>query len=156
MVLTILLLVVLLAPMLWVTVRGKDAWPFSHYPMFSRLTNLSEVEVFRLALETKEGEIVWWHSEFYRYPEFVGRMLKQLHRRECESGRTAAFAALERQRYLAEVLNLIEAEEGAVEHYAALRIVRRTVDPHSAGPHIEDETIARVAIGEIKRLRRAN
>src|ERR1700737_744218 len=100
MVVPVLLFILLLAPLLWTMVRGRDAWPFSHYPMFSHLTDLSEVEVFRAALETTNGEIVWWRSEFYRYPEFVGRSLKRIQRLEVEGGRTAALVSLERQRCL--------------------------------------------------------
>ena len=153
----ILLFILLLALLLWVTVRGKDAWPFSHYPMFSRLTNLSEVEVFRVALETTAGEIIWWRSEFYRYPEFVGRRLKRLHQMESEGGPAALFAPLERQRYLAAVLSLIEFEEGRLERYSAFHIVRRTV---AAGGddtlEIKEQTVNRIPLEGINRIRRAD
>jgi len=155
MVFPILLCSFLLVPLFWVMVRGQDAWPFSHYPMFSQLTNLSEVEVFRLALETTTGEIVWWRSEFYRYPEYVGRMLKQLHEMEIEAGRPRAFASLERQRYLAEVQRVIETEVGRLDRYQAFQIVRRTVDTNN-GFTIKDQTVARIPIAEIKKIERAD
>jgi hypothetical protein len=157
MTLPILLFILLLALLLWVTVRGQDAWPFSHYPMFSRLTDLSEIEVFRVALETTAGEITWWRSEFYRYPEFVGRMLKRLHQMESEGGRAALFAPLERQRYLAAVLSLIEFEKGRVESYRAFHIVRRTVAARGDNTlEIKEQTVARIPLEGINRIRRAD
>lgn len=147
----ILLFILLPALLLWVTVSRKDAWPFSHYPMFSRLTDLSEVEVFRVALETTTGEIVWWRSEFYRYPEFVGRKLKKIQQLEGEGGSVAGLASLERQRCLSEVLRLIESEAGGLDHYQAFHIVRRTVDTDD-GFTIRDQTVARIPLAGIKRI----
>jgi len=155
MVFPILLCSFLLVPLFWVMVRGQDAWPFSHYPMFSQLTGLSEVEVFRLALETTTGEILWWRSEFYRYPEFVGRRLQSIHQMESEGARAKALASLERQRCLAEVLRLIETEVGRLDRYQAFQIVRRTVDTNN-GLTIKDQTVARIPIAEIKRIERAD
>jgi hypothetical protein len=149
---SILLFILLPALLLWVTVRGKDAWPFSHYPMFSRLTDLSEVEVFRVALETTTGEIVWWRSEFYRYPEFVGRRLKRLHQMESEGGPAALFAPLESQRYLRAVLSLIETEAGGVEAFRAFHIVRRTVAAGNDNTlEIREQTVARIPLEGINR-----
>jgi hypothetical protein len=153
--LPILLFILLLAPLLWVMVRGKDAWPFSHYPMFSRLTNLSEVVVLRVALETTGGEVVWWGSEFYRYPEFVGIWLKRTQQMEGEGGRSAALASLERQRCLAEVLRLIETAGGRLDQYQALLIVRRSVADGN-GITIRDQTVSRIPLAGIKRIRRAD
>lgn len=153
----ILLFIFVLALLLWATVRGKDAWPFSHYPMFSRLTDVSEVEVFRVALETITGEIIWWRSEFYRYPEFVGRILKRLHYMESEGGKVALFASLERQRYLAAVLSLIESEEGRVEPYTAFHIVRRTIAAGGDNTlEIKEQTVTRIPLEGIHRIRRAD
>ncbi len=156
MTLPILLLVILFAPMLWAMARGKDLWPFSSYPMFSRLLSLRDVEVFRLALETTEAEVVWWRSEFYRYPELVGRRLKRIYRMEQEGGRTASVAQLERQRLLNEVLRLIDSECGGLAQYQAFRIVRRTLDPNDDDHlSIDDQLIARIPFQEIKRINRA-
>ena len=135
-------------------VRGRDAWPFSHYPMFSQLTEVSEVEVFRLALETTTGEIVWWRSEFYRYPEFVGRILKRTHRLQSEGGQTEGLALLERQRCLSEVLRLIDTEAGDHDRYQAFHIVRRTIETGKE-LSIRDETVAMIPLAAIKRINRA-
>ena len=148
----ILVFILLLLPLLWVMVRGKDAWPFSHYPMFSGLANISEVEVFRVALETTAGEVVWWTSEFYRYPEFVGLWLKRIQRLEAEGGRSAVLASLERQRCLAEVLRLVETERGHLDQYMAFLIVRRTADDDN-GITIFDQTVSRIPLAGIKRMR---
>ena len=154
MVVPILLFIFLIGPLLWTMVRGHDAWPFSPYPMFSRLLDLNEVEVHRLALETKTGEVIWWRSEFYRFPEFVGRKLKRIYQLEGEGGRAAVLALLERQRCLEEVLRLIEAEGGCLDHYQAFLIVRRSVAEGNVLT-IRDETVARIPLAGIKRGYRA-
>src|SRR5476649_448310 len=65
--------------LLMVTIVGKDFYPFSHYPMFSRLNHMNKVKIYRLALEAKNGEIEWWQHEAYRYPQIVGNKLYQLY-----------------------------------------------------------------------------
>ena len=152
-----ILLVSLLSVLLWVTVRGKDSWPFSHYPMFSGVADIAEVEVFRLALETTDGEVIWWRSEFYRYPEFVGRSLKHLKQLEDESRQSRALAGLERQRLLAAVLRLIELEEGRSDRYRAFQVVRRAVAADDDGAlKITEQTVITIPLAEIKRIRRAD
>src|SRR5215831_12595621 len=109
----------LLLPLLWAMARGKDYWPFSHYPMFSQHSAVKELAVYRLALETKSGTMTWWRSEFFRYPEFVGQRLRRIHHATNQVGKDAAFAKLEQQFLLTEVLRLIEAEEGSIDQYQA-------------------------------------
>jgi hypothetical protein len=156
MIFTVLFVILLLLPLVWVTVRGVDAWPFSHYPMFSQLMSPNEVEVFRVALETDAGEVVWWRSDFYRYPEFVGRTLKRIHRMSKEGGKIEAVAALETQRCLAEVLRLIEVEEGNANHYRAFHLIRRSIDTRGDKAFsVKDQTVARIPFGSIKRINRA-
>lgn len=147
----IIFFIIILIPSLWVTLRGKDAFPFSHYPMFSNLSNPVQVEVFRIAFEKKDGEFVWWKSEFYRYPEFVGRRLKQLH--QTDNDKIKAFTFLERRRYLIEVLRLVETEEKSPEQYQAFLIVRRTVNSDF---EINDVVIERIPLEGIKKIKRDN
>ena len=137
--------------LVWATVSAKDSWPLSHYPMFSGLTKLEEVEVFRLALETRHGEIIWWQSHFYRYPEYIGGMLQMLDRFEREKQQPLSLALLARHRYLLEVLRLIALEEGSVQDYQAFHIVRRTASQNSTqGIVLHDTTIARIPIADIQ------
>jgi hypothetical protein len=142
---TILFVALLVSQMVRVTLRRMDAWPFSHYPMFSGLTDLPKVEVFRVALETAEGEIIWWRSRFYRDPQEIGSQLKRAAAREKEH---AQF-----QRHLSEVLRLIRLEEGDVNRYRALHIIRRTVrEDYGGALLIDDRPIATIpveAIGSI-------
>src|SRR5215510_3561769 len=143
----------LLVPLLWAMVRGKDYWPFSHYPMFSRSSTLKELAVYRLALETKLGGTSWWRSEFFRYPEFVGQRLQRIHQAISQGGKDAVFANLEQQFLLTEVLRLIEAEEGTIDQYQAFRVVRRTIDNLNGDkPTIKDDTVARIPFHSLKRI----
>jgi hypothetical protein len=157
MVLFITVLILFLAGFAWTMVRGADAWPFSHYPMFSGPINVAQVCVFRLALETIDGERIWWQSEFFRYPEFVGRMLKRTYQLEQHGGPTAAWALLERQRYLAEVLRLLEEETGTLERYRAFHLVQRTVNSGSAKElSVNEQTVLTIPLAGIKRVDRAD
>jgi hypothetical protein len=141
----------LVAVLVWVTLRGKDAWPFSHYPMFSSPADLSQLRVIRLALETRDGEVIWWRSRFYRYPERVGRHIKRTYHLEQEPHGYARFAPLQRRRYLAEALRLIRLEEGSLERYRAVHIVERTAaeDP-AQGVVIHQQTLARIPLAELQ------
>src|SRR6266481_5751039 len=138
----------------WVTICGKDAWPFSHYPMFSRLSRISDVEVFRLALETKDNEVVWWKSGFFRYPEFVGERLGELSYARPASG-GVIFITFPRNRILSEVLRLIISEEGNTDRYRAFHIVKRTACSKGRDLQIEDRIIAKIPMEEIKRIQLA-
>lgn len=148
---------VLLAALVWVTISGKDAWPFSHYPMFSDPMSLSNLMVIRLALETREGEIIWWRSSFYRYPEYVGRRLKHTYQMEREPSQSARLAPLERQKYLAEVMRLIRLEEGSLDRYCAVRIVQRTASADEPqGFVIHEQILARIPLEELQGIHRGN
>lgn len=121
--LTSLFIIAIVVQLAVVTFHGRDIWPFSHYPMFSGLKTRAEVEIYRVALETADGELHWWRSRFYRYPERVGRDWQQA---EFLGRRSPALTLLERRRLLAEVIRLLQLEEGDVSRYSALYIVRRT------------------------------
>jgi hypothetical protein len=133
--------------LLWVTLFRKQAYPFSFYPMYSTPHGVDEIVVFRLALEKKDGTVLWWQSEFYRYPEYLGRKLMQLHYAESEDIRKTALLKLEQKRLLLIALQIIEKEEGSSYAYNALRIVRRTIrtDLRPA-----DEIIEVVQINQLK------
>jgi hypothetical protein len=147
---SLILFCLLLIPLVWVTAIGRDAWPFSHYPMFSRLTDVGQVVVFRIALEKADGEIVWWKSEFFRYPEFIGRMLKQCSKTDGPG--SSLYTALQKEKYLAEVLRLI-AVEGRDPEYRAIHIVRRTAGRSGEGkPVLLDQTLERIPLESIKRI----
>jgi hypothetical protein len=123
--------------------------------MFSRLTRIGDVEVFRIALETKDYEIVWWKSGFFRYPEFVGERLRELHHAR-PAGGSSIFITFQRNRILSEVLRLIVSEEGNTDRYRAFHIVRRTACSKGLDLQIEDRIIAKIPIEEIQRIHLAN
>lgn len=118
---------VVCAMFLWVTLFRKQLYPFSFYPMYSAPHSLDDIVVFRLALEKKDGSVVWWRSEFYRYPEYLGRKLKQLHASGIGDVQRSALLRLEQTRLLLIALKIIEKEEGTTDGYSAFRIVQRTM-----------------------------
>ncbi|HKX28057.1 MAG TPA: hypothetical protein VJ302_10215 [Blastocatellia bacterium] len=144
----------LVAVLVWVTVSGKDAWPFSHYPMFADPANLASLLVVRLALETREGDVIWWHSRFYRYPEYVGRQLKRTYRLEETQSRFSVLAPLERRKYLVEVMRLMRLEEGSFDRYRAIHLIQRTASADPArGLVIREQSLARIPLAELRDLR---
>ena len=133
--------------LLWVTLRGRELWPLTSYPMFSERHALAQVEVFRVALETHTGECEWWRSRFYRYPERIGRELQQAQRL---GQLNAGLPLLAQRRLLAEAARLIRLEEGGTAQYRALHIVRRTAAFDSQQElRIVEQTIARLAFDDL-------
>ena len=68
-------------------------------------------------------------------------------------GRAAVFAPLERQRFLAEALRLLRLEEGTLDRYAAVRIVKRTASFDAPlGLTIDDRVLVRIPLDELERM----
>lgn len=145
--LSIIFFIIICGALLWVTIGRKEAFPFSWYPMYSGPNSLDKVRVFRIALEKTGGEITWWRSRFYRYPEYTGRKLKELRYMLRERVQNEVFVLLERNRLLLEVMRLIESEEGSVINYKAFHIVERTI---SDSLEITDRTVEVVSFTELR------
>jgi hypothetical protein len=115
------------AALLFVTIRGVDAYPFSHYPMFAGRHALKNIAVIRIALEKPGGELVWWQHEANRYPEFVGRQLKAIYKTAAVSdAKTNVALALRKQKLMLEVERLLTPENK--KNYVAFHIIERTVN----------------------------
>lgn len=113
--------------LLWVTIAGKDIYPFSYYPMYSAPHSLENISVFRIALEKRDGSLTWWKSEFYRYPEYSGRKLKQLWRTKSDDPKRDVMLQLEQHRLLIAVLQIMEKENIDINDYSAFHIIERTM-----------------------------
>jgi hypothetical protein len=127
--------------LIFVTFSGKEAFPFSHYPMFSKLHDVTDVVIFRIALETQEGEIQWWDSKFYRYPEIVGRKISSL--KNADKNATV----LAQSKLLVKILQIITIEKGNFDKYKAFHIIERSVNENLM---IVDKTIEIVPFEKIK------
>lgn len=114
--------------LLWVTIRGRDLSPFSHYPMFSGTNNINNIAVYRLALEKKDGTIEWWESEFYRYPEFIGKKLSEMLSPVNADSKTTPFYSLQKNKLLNDVIRLMTLEGIDIKNYNAFHIIKRTTD----------------------------
>jgi hypothetical protein len=133
--------------LLWVTIRQKDAFPFSWYPMYSGTHALDKISIVRIALQQQDGGVAWWQSRFYRYPEYTGRKLRALQQAINSGTKNDVFVLLERNRLLLEVLRLIESEQGSAKDYTAFHIVERTVNNNLA---ITDRTIGIISFSELR------
>ena len=109
--------------LLWVTLRGKDAFPFSHYPMFAQTLDLQKVRITRIALELESGDIVWWQPEFLFYREVLGKQLNELYPRIAQAEEDKTLLQLEKKSLLLEAKRLIASEKGNDKPYRAFHIV---------------------------------
>jgi hypothetical protein len=107
-----LIAVLALAFTLYLTLARRDAWPFTRYPMFSSYLDPAHVRVVCFALETRDGQLHWWHPRFYRYPDKLGR--------KAAGGDTAV-----KLWCVSEVIRLIRLEEGDTLHYRAIHVIER-------------------------------
>ncbi len=130
---------------IWVTIRGKDAFPFSAFPMFSTRHRLENVRVIRIALELETGEKIWWESEFYRYPEFVGRQLKQLYEQSRKQPKDAVLFQLKKKQLLIDVKRLIDLDS---KPYRALHIIERSITEDFK---ITEKTVDVIPISSLKK-----
>lgn len=124
MVVYILFFAVICGVLTWVTVTGKDLYPFSSYPMFSAGSK-PPVKVIRLALEDRYGNITWWRSRFYRYPEFSGKKLAPFYQAG-SSEKAHPAIILAKAKLLNELIRLINTNEECSD-YKALHIIERTI-----------------------------
>lgn len=109
-----------------VTIAGKDYWPFSHYPMFSAKQKIKDITVWRIALEDSEGNMDWWQSKFFRYPEFTGRKLQKIYALHIEGKKLEIFIHIERNKLLNAVMMHIMREQPEC-NYSAIHIIERKV-----------------------------
>lgn len=145
---------VLVGPLLlgvwcWVTVTGRDAWPFSSYPMFSRRYRLAEVVVFAVAYEATDGRIDWWRPVHDRDAERVGQRLQLLAPAGHGSAVAQAARRLAVRSELARVIRLATLERGQAPAWRALHIVRRTIDERGTAISIRDQTLDIVPMDEL-------
>ena len=147
---SILSVILVLGIQLFVTISGKDLWPFSAYNMFSTHLDINQHSVFRVALERNDGEIVWWKSHFYRYPEQVGKQIRRLNKLEDNSPKTKMVIALETRKTLIEVARLIRQEDSRFDDYQAFHIIERKARvAYKSEISIEDQTVVRVPFREL-------
>lgn len=116
--------------LVWVTIRKKDLFPFSWYPMYSGSYRAGQVRILRIALQDRAGGVNWWKTKYYRYPEFIARKLDKLMQTAVDHPAGIGINILEQKRVLAEVLRLIEQEEGSVKNYVGFQIIERRMSDH--------------------------
>jgi hypothetical protein len=144
MIVYILFFAMICSVLAWVTVSGKDVYPFSSYPMFSAGSK-PPVKVIRLALEDEHGNITWWHSRFYRYPEFAGKKLASFYQ-ENSSEKAHPAITLAKAKLLKELTRLINKEEECSD-YKAFHIIERTI---TEGLQVTERTLEIIKIDAIE------
>ena len=120
-------------------VRQQDAWPFSHYPMFSRRIAVEDLVVFRIALENASGQVVWWQPRFFRFQDRLGARFSELVR-ESSQGPASSPALLE---LFARTERLILADAPSADCVAVL-FIRRRIERNAGAFVTRDDVAARV------------
>jgi len=143
----IIFFIAVCAVLLLVTVMQKEAYPFSYYPMYSSMHKLNEISVYRIAFKKPDGSMTWWISEFYRYPEYVGRKLKQMHAIDSGSAEKDVLLRLEQTRLLILVLRIAKEEGVPVGNYTTLCIVERKI---TTDLKPEDEVIEAIPLNNLR------
>ena len=131
----------------FVTIKGKDLYPFSHNPMFAKPYRLNEVKIIRIALENEHHEVQWWKHKSYRYPEFIGRRLKDYHYQSIHADNHQKMVlAFKKIKLLREVFRLIELQNQTA-CITALHIIERTVDENLI---VREQTIEIIPLSALK------
>ena len=129
-----------------VTVTGKDFWPFSHYPMFSTGQKIEDIKVWRIALEDNDGNVEWWQSKFFRYPEFAGRKLQKIYSLNIGGKQLDAFINVERNKLLTAVMMHVALEQPQ-RSFSAIHIIERKVTVFFK---VDEKTIDIVPLEQLK------
>jgi hypothetical protein len=111
-----------------VSIFRRDLWPLTGYPMFSHYRVQENVRVVGIALESSNGQVIWWRPRFFRYPDRLGRIF------HTADGAQRLWCA-------AEALRLVRLEGSPVPVTALHIVERRWV--HNA---IHDHTLARIPV----------
>jgi hypothetical protein len=124
-----------------VTITGRDLWPFSAYPMFSRRARLADAVVYRVAFQHGDGQRRWWKPHFFRDAERVGALLAGAAPRPGESAAENAALALRRRVILRHVVRLAALAGDTIEPSTDLVVICRRVDSTSHPWSIDDRII---------------
>lgn len=117
------------AALIAVTMVGKDFYPFSHYPMFSKRFSLHQLVVYRIQLEFEHGSIEWMKSKFYRYPGELSKRLAQLHNKKINNAVQKEILCLQESFLLEQVLKTYcPGKENFKKKPVAIKLIQRSID----------------------------
>jgi len=136
----IFLVLIFIACSWYVTIRERDAWPFTRYPMFVNPVNAETLCVYRIAIGYADGSRRWWQPRFYKLQQTFGE----------EFARAIAHPMPERMARLQDVFSRIEhclGQDPATALATSYCVVRRQAVRSAAGKWTPvDEVVQRVAL----------
>jgi len=143
---------VLLAVLVWISVVGRDRWPFSCYPMFSIKMDDRHLSVFSVALDQGEGGITRWKPEFHRLPRAFDKAFRetmsQAAKSQLEAMGKGGISTEQRALFAMIAAGLDENETRETE---AIMLVRRRFQRGSSGIYSLDEIpVLRVPIAQLR------
>jgi hypothetical protein len=131
--------------------RRRDAWPFSHYPMFCQRLAPEDLAVVRIAIEDEAGRIDWWRPRFFRLPDRLCARFEALRRVTPARGQSPALLE-----FFSQTQHLIVAENPAATGRTAVLFVCRRVEWRDGAFVSRDEVVARIPFpGERMAVQRA-
>ena len=113
--------------LLLATFRKTDFFPFSRYPMFSKNYSIEKIRIMRISFQDKNGDVYPWQSNFYRYPEYIGKSLRKSYDLFGKIPEKEAFWFLDLKRTLLNVIKLLEFEKMSTKDIQYIRIEEVTV-----------------------------
>jgi len=129
----------------YISLFSQEAYPFSSYPMFSQTYQLQSIKIIRIAIEAKNGELIWWESKFYRYPQIIGNNIKKL--TQLKNELNPKIYNLKLNKTLLYALNLFHNEYVTLNNYHSFHIIERSIDKNLK---IIDKTISIISFEQIK------
>jgi hypothetical protein len=127
------------------TLRRRDAWPFTGYPMFENAVSAEAIQVYRIALEFSDGECVWWHPQYYKLQQTLGT----------EYARTLRLPPNSRTDQLSRLslkISYFLSEDSGAEGATAFRIIcRRPVRSADGTWGATDELVARISLPPLRK-----
>jgi hypothetical protein len=133
----------LIVPAWLMAIAGRDAWPFSSYPMFSHLQKPEDLKVLRIAFESFDGRLSWWRPHFHKLQPSVASDLRP---------RLGTDARAQRQRAVGIIYRSLKFD-GQIPRAGYIALVSRHCERTSSGGwRIVDRVVSRMKLGDVAGL----
>jgi hypothetical protein len=136
-----LLAALFLVPAALAFLLGRDAWPFSHYPMFAARATVADLVVFRIAIEDREGRVRWWRPRFFRMQDQLVDRFDALMRSDARAAGSPDMLPL-----FARTLRIMQADGPVLSDATAVLFVRRRARLGAGGFAADDAVVARLPV----------
>ena len=120
---------------------GRDAWPFSHYPMFAERATVADLVVFRIAIEDRAGRVRWWQPRFFRMQDQLVDRFDAIMGSDARGAGSPDMLPL-----FARTLRIMQADGPVLSDATAVLFVRRRARSDADGFAADDAIVARLPV----------